>query len=117
MPPTTTAAAPAAGKRERRASVRFQSNAKGSCQTLSVQRETAWEATVRDISGQGVGLLLNRRFETGVLLAVELTEPVEGRQRLLLARVVRAVPQPEGNWLIGCTLITPLGEDEVRALL
>ncbi|HTU90181.1 MAG TPA: PilZ domain-containing protein [Gemmataceae bacterium] len=113
----TPQAVPAASKGERRASVRLQSNAKGSCQSLSMQRETHWEATVRDISCQGIGLLLTRRFEPGALLAIELTEANEERKRLLLVRVARAVPQPEGRWLIGCTLANPLTEDEVRLLL
>lgn len=109
--------ATASRKGERRASVRFQSNAKGSCQTLSAQRDTAWEATVRNISCEGIGLLLGRRFEPGELLTIELTEAAEGRKRLLLARVAHATSQPEGHWLVGCTLIHPLSEEEVQLLL
>ncbi len=110
-------AAPASQKRERRACVRLQSNAKGSCQSLSMQREADWQAMVRDISCTGIGLLLPRRFEPGSLLAIELTEATEGRRRLLLGRVARAEPQPDGNWLIGCTMANPLTEDEVRLLI
>lgn len=112
----TASAAPEAPTRERRASVRFESNAKGTCQTVSVHRESAWEATVRNISCGGIGLILGRRFEPGALLSIELTESIEGRQRLLLARVAHATPQPEGKWLIGCTLVNPLDVDEIQAL-
>src|SRR5690242_3786694 len=66
--------APANRPAERRASVRYRSGITGSCQTLSVLREAAWEATVRDISSGGIGLLLERRFEPGVLLALELID-------------------------------------------
>ncbi|MGH7169262.1 MAG: PilZ domain-containing protein [Gemmataceae bacterium] len=121
MPQPTTAmtaqSAPAALKGERRVSVRFESNTKGSCQTLSIRRESAWEATVRNISCEGIGLLLGRRFEPGALLAIELTESSEGQQRLLLARVAHATAQPDGKWLIGCILVNPLGEDEIPTLL
>lgn len=121
VPQPTTAmtaqSAPAALKGERRVSVRFESNTKGSCQTLSIRRESAWEATVRNISCEGIGLLLGRRFEPGALLAIELTESSEGQQRLLLARVAHATAQPDGKWLIGCILVNPLGEDEIPTLL
>ena len=108
---------PAAQKMERRASVRLKSNAKGHCQSLSLQREMSWEAVVRDISSSGIGLLLPRRFEAGTLLTIELTETAEGKKHLLIARVVHATPQPEGNWLVGCTLASSLAEDEVQLLL
>jgi hypothetical protein len=106
---------PTAEKRERRASVRLQSGAKGSCQSLSKQREVGWDATVCDISSTGIGLLLSRRFEPGTLLTVEIAQ--EGQKRLLVARVVRTSPQPEGGWLVGCRLASSLTEDEVQLLL
>lgn len=104
-------------KRERRASDRCDSNAKGTCQTLSNRRESGWEATVRNISCEGIGILLGRRFEPGTLLAIEVTESNEQRQRLLLGRVAHATLQPDGKWLIGCTLMNPLDADELEALL
>jgi hypothetical protein len=110
--PRTTGQNPA----ERRVSVRYQSSLKGSCQTLSAHRETSWEAVIRDISPEGVGLLLSRRFEPGALLNIELTDSGDGQKRLLLARVVHATARPEGGWLIGCELISPLTNDEVQAL-
>lgn len=118
-PPARTAqSSQAAHKRERRASVRFESNARGTCQTLSVRQESTWEATVRNISSQGIGILLGRRFEPGALLTIELTTSTEDRQRLLLARVTHATFQPDDQkWLIGCILLSPLGEDEIQELL
>ncbi|HEY7327083.1 MAG TPA: PilZ domain-containing protein [Gemmataceae bacterium] len=107
----------AADKRERRASVRLQSGAKGSCQSLSKQRELGWEAIVRDISCTGIGLLLPRRFEPGTLLAVEIAEETNEQKRLFVARVVRTSRQSEGGWLIGCRLASSLTEDELPLLL
>ncbi len=101
---------------ERRASVRYQSSAKGSCQTLSAGRESSWEAVIRNISTDGIGLLLGRRFEPGVLLALDVTDKIEGQVRLLLARVIHATARPEGGWLIGCCLLNTLTDDEVQAL-
>jgi hypothetical protein len=117
-PVRTAQIKPAALKGERRASVRFDANAKGTCQTLSVRHESAWEATVRNISCQGIGILLGRRFEPGAVLTIELTTSTEERQRLLLARVAHATFQADENkWLIGCTLLSPLSEDEIQELL
>lgn len=107
---------PTDAKAERRASVRFQSSLKGSCQTLSAHRETSWEATVRDISPEGIGLLLSRRFEPAAVLSIELIDSRDSQPRMLLARVVHATARPEGGWLIGCELVSPLSDEEVHAL-
>jgi hypothetical protein len=100
---------------ERRAAVRYPCDLASSCHTITSRREDAWTAAVKDISRTGIGLLLGRRFEPGILLAVEL--PAEGGSQLLLARVIHARAQGEGVWLIGCALVNPLAEDEVQALL
>jgi hypothetical protein len=100
---------------ERRASVRYPCGLASSCHTITSRREDAWTATVKDISRTGIGLLLGRRFEPGMILAVEL--PVEGVPQLLLARVMHARSEGEGVWLIGCELVNPLAEDELKALL
>ena len=92
-PAMTAQSSSAALKSERRVSVRFESNVKGTCQTLSVRQESTWEATVRNISCQGVGILLGRRFEPGALLTIELTTSTEDRQRLLL----RGLLTPRSN--------------------
>lgn len=116
-PKRTARLAPAPSLRDRRATIRFASNARGTCQTLSQRQESSWEAAVQNISCQGIGILLIRRFEPGTVLAIELTESSKQRQRLLLARVAHATPQPEGKWLIGCILINPLDEDDLQQLL
>lgn len=107
---------PTEGQGERRVAVRYHSTLKGCCQTLSVQRESSWQATVRNVSASGIGLILERRFERGVLLTVELNDR-DGHPHLILARVRHATALPEGGWLIGCSLLDPLSEDEIRLLL
>lgn len=101
---------------ERRVSVRYQAQLKGSCQTLSAQRGTAWQATIRDISQDGIGLLLARRFEPGSTLSIELTDAAGEQAHLLLGRVAHATARPEGGWVIGCALLNPLSEEEIHAL-
>jgi len=102
---------------EHRATVRYFSDGKTACQTLAGWRGDSWEATIRDISQQGLGLLLGRRFELGVILAVELPHSTEASFHIALARVVRVVRQKDGRWLIGCALVHPLSCDELCSLL
>jgi hypothetical protein len=104
-------------RRELRATVRHSSGGTTPCKTLAGWRGNAWEATIRDISQQGIGLVLSRRFEPGAILVVELPRPTEATSHLLLARVVRVVEQVNSRWLVGCSLVNPLTREELRALL
>jgi hypothetical protein len=102
---------------ELRATVRYSSGGTTPCKTLAGWRGNTWEATIRDISQQGIGLILSRRFEPGVILVVEMPRPMEASTHLILARVVRVVEQDSGGWLVGCALVNPLTGEELRALL
>lgn len=66
--------------------------------------------TVRDVSTQGVGLLLDKPFPLGTQLAIE---PLTHGAIVLHARVVRAHAE-EGGWVHGCELATPLRDDDLR---
>ena len=101
---------------ERRATPRYISGRTGCCRTLWGGREEAWATTVRDVSLFGISLVLGRRFEYGVLLAVELSTTAGDTTRLL-ARVVRAQAHAEKGWLVACALLDPLDEDRLKALL
>jgi hypothetical protein len=102
---------------ELRATVRYSSGGTTPCKTIAGWRCNSWEATIRDISQQGIGLLLGRRFEPGVILVVELPRATEASSHLVVARVVRVVDQENGRWLVGCSLFNPLTHEELRALL
>jgi hypothetical protein len=101
---------------ERRATVRYAMDADTSCSPLASRVEgPAWAARVRDISRNGLGLVLNRRFEPGTVITVDLPFG-EGCSRLLLARVVHSVAGPGGGWIVGCKLVSPLTGDELALL-
>jgi hypothetical protein len=104
-------------RRELRATVRYSSGGTTPCKTLAGWRGNSWEATIRDISQQGIGLILGRRFEAGVILVVEVPRPTEASTHLVLARVVRVIEQENGRWLVGCSLVNPLTREELRSLL
>jgi hypothetical protein len=77
--------------------------------------DNTWDARVIDISATGVGLLLGRRFEAGTLLSFRLEGRSEGQSFNALARVVHARRQAGGGWLLGCVLLDPLDEPQLRA--
>jgi hypothetical protein len=108
---------PAEQRVELRATVRHSAGGTSPCKSLAGWRCNDWEATVRDISLEGLGLILNRRFEPGVILAIELPRAREASFHLVLARVVRVMPQENNRWLVGCRLVNPLTREELRALL
>ncbi len=102
---------------ERRAAIRHSCDLDSSCEPLRAERGVLWPATVVDISTLGVGLRLNRRFEAGSILTVELQSADGKMTRKLLVRVVRVIADSAGAWRIGCTLVRPLRDDELQALL
>jgi len=75
-----------------------------------------WMGKVRDISGQGIALLLQQRFEPDSLLTLELENRAQTSSFTIQVRVVRVSPRP-GGWLLGCVFTQDLSEEEVQALL
>jgi hypothetical protein len=77
-------------------------------------------AKLLNISSTGLGLLMRHRFQPGSPLDVELHNSAGGGRRGLRVRVVHAsAVRSDGHasWLIGCTMIQPLSEEELRTLL
>ena len=127
---TAKAARPAAGrvKRgrppdvERRASVRYACDVSTACRrNASIhptdEHQDVWDAAVRDLSAQGAGLLVGRRFEVGAVLILELqagarTDSV--KVEMCVDRVDRA---GRNAWFVGGTFARTLEKEEVRRLL
>src|SRR6266478_2669441 len=104
---------------ERRACVRYLCQLDGSCQPVG-QPTTgeSWLGKLRDISATGVKLMVNRRFELGTLLVLDLPHAGWEASRMLLCRVVRVSKEPLGSdWEVGCTLAHELSHDEVQSFL
>lgn len=101
---------------ERRAHVRYPCELDSSCVPIAGSRGMEWTGKIRDISQGGIGVVLNRRFELGTLLTIEVQEPDGRTSGTLLARVVHVTPHSTGGWVIGCCFTNELGEDEVQAL-
>jgi hypothetical protein len=87
-------------KEERRASVRFSTDGEIWCHgkgSPKAKRDPTWLGKVQDISIAGIGLRMNRRFEPGTALIVELRSRA---LRRLEVHVIHATPDADGHWTI-----------------
>jgi PilZ domain len=112
MPPEPFSEAETPGE-DRRSATRYPSDHDASCHRPATADITPVQ--IKDVSSGGVGLLCGRRFERGTVLVLDLNDtalPIVS----LLARVVRLGVQADGRWLVGCTLLGELSEEEVQAL-
>jgi hypothetical protein len=102
---------------ERRVRVRYTQNLKTYCQRGTGELDQVWWlGTVRNISGIGVGLLLQRRFDPGTFLTLELENPTQTASHTVQVRVIRATTDQPGLWLMGCSFLTEMTESEVKAV-
>jgi hypothetical protein len=102
---------------ERRAHPRFARDLEARCRVASAEAEPLWVARVRDISAGGIGLLLSRELDVGELLTVEVRLADGTHAAPQTARVTNTRAHLQGGWVVGCQLLTPLGEDQLRAFL
>jgi hypothetical protein len=100
---------------ERRVSVRYQCGREASCSSLApIERLSG---RVRDISTQGVALLLGTSIREGTELIMDLKTRNPGICLTLRARVIHATLEAEGTWVIGGEFITVPSEEQLQALL
>ena len=105
-------------ERDCRVSERFECDVPVSCQPPSGWggREIKWQARVRDVSSGGLGLVLQRRFERGAGLAIDLPATDDSPACTILARVMNVRSERGGTWLLGCAFLSPLSEEELLTL-
>jgi hypothetical protein len=101
---------------DRRGGERFAVNGDTSCSFVSPVVENFGPVRIKNISMEGIGLLMTRRVEVGSMLAITLTNPAKSLAKTVLVRVVHATPQL-GNHLVGCTFNTALSYQELTALV
>jgi hypothetical protein len=78
--------------------------------------EACRSARVLDISAGGVCMLLNRPFEPGTVLTLQLENSEQGCTRTLLVHVVHVRPHSHSEWMVGCAFDSKVSEDDARAL-
>ena len=72
-------------------------------------------ARLRNISLGGISLRVDRPFEPGDLLSVELPGATEQSRCTALACVIHASPEAEGGWILGCNFARELSEEDLVA--
>jgi len=96
---------------ERRAAIRYQSNHEASC-AIGSEAQQAW-GRVKDISVQGVGLLLDREIKPGTRLVVDIHSKIHPLPMRVPAHVVRCEKHSSTTWVIGCKFEVPLSEEDL----
>ena len=100
---------------ERRAAVRYQCSTSASCSSLAPFERLS--GTMRDISRNGIALILGTSIREGTELVIDLKTRNPGICLTLLACVVHSTQDAEGNWIVGCEFITTPTEEQIKALL
>jgi hypothetical protein len=99
---------------ERRRAERFASDLETACKPVAARGGTAWKCRVVNISRTGIALALNRRFEQGALLSVDLEDASGAVARTMFARVVHVRSQGDDLWMLGCAFAGELNDDELK---
>ena len=106
-------------RNERRTSIRHTTRLKGPCPVVRAMEEGPWWGEIRNITCQGMGLIVNRPFRCGAFLSVELpmsNGQLLGKPRLL--RVTHLRPQPGHRWwVLGGKFVAPLTAEEAAKLV
>jgi len=104
--------------KERRASVRTASMMEASYHPITVSAVgPSCPAIIWYISLGGVALIVPHPYESGSMLAVVPEVLPQSLSPALEARVLRVAPHGDGLWMASCEFVTPMTEDELRALL
>jgi serine/threonine protein kinase len=103
-------------RQERRATVRYPASRGSTCQPLRGDKKHSWRASLQDVSADGIGLIVSRRFEPRTTLVVELAATERNPARCLLVRVVRVSALSQRRWVLGCVFAARLDDDEVQTL-
>jgi hypothetical protein len=100
-------------ERDRRASERMLVNASSACTFASPVAEDFPPVRIRDLSMEGIGLIMTRKVELNSLLAVVLTNAQKNFSKTLIVRVMHVTAQ-SGTWLVGGIFSPPLTYDEFK---
>ena len=101
---------------DRRATERFPINTDSSCPFVSQVVEIIASVRIKDISMEGIGLLMSRPLEAGTMLAITLSNPARSFTKVVLMRIVHVTPQV-GIYLVGGKFTSPLTYQELTSLV
>ena len=93
---------------DRRRWIRHPSNLRAICSEAGQDYPDTWTATVRDISGGGIGIIAPCKPALGALLDLQLVSPNLADQTCLQAEVMFVSQQSAREWVLGCEFVAPL---------
>jgi hypothetical protein len=100
---------------ECRAEVRYLCDRQAICYELPAQQRL-W-ARIRNISTEGVSLLLRAPIAAGTHLILELKTLDPAATLTLVAQAMHSTRQQDQTWIVGCKLLSRPREDDLMALL
>jgi PilZ domain-containing protein len=104
-------------RKNRRTLSRHPSLSKYRARLKRATDERTWMATVRNISAEGIGLVVNRPFKPGMGLTIELPTDPKQIGKLVLVRVQHGRQLPgRKDWAIGGSFARKLTHEELAAL-
>ena len=113
----TTFLAPPSARPDRRSAPRYRCRWNCNCSSISLTKKfVPWNASVNDISADGIQLAFSHPIPLGTFLAINLLSTPGQLVRQLRGRVVRSKRHEQG-WIVGCALNPELSSNELDALL
>jgi hypothetical protein len=114
--PAEAAAAVPPAQDERRVWLRYPADLETTVLPAGGGDPVRFTARLRNISLGGVSVSVDRPFEPGDLLSVELPGATEQSRCTVLACVVHVHRGAGGEWILGCTFSRELSEEDLEAL-
>jgi hypothetical protein len=116
-PSTPPEPSDSATQKDHRVFERYPSGVPTVCQpaTARTARDLKWSAKVQNVSLGGIALALQRRFERGTALAVELPDG-DSDFYTTFVKVVHLQCLDDGSWLHGCAFVGQLSDEDLKML-
>ncbi|HYT88627.1 MAG TPA: PilZ domain-containing protein [Gemmataceae bacterium] len=100
---------------DRRVWVRYPADLPTTYQPASKEETVRLTARVRNVSLGGVSLAVDRPFQPGEMLSVELPGATDESRCKVLACVVHLTPVGGSEWILGCTFSRELSQEDLEA--
>jgi c-di-GMP-binding flagellar brake protein YcgR len=102
---------------ERRQSLRYNSDLMVSYCAFAegATDNVAGQARLRDVSGGGINLVVDREFKPGELLSIQLPDNGKESATSVLACVVHVNAQGKQEWSVGCTFSGELSREDLQS--
>jgi hypothetical protein len=102
-------------KSERRRTARFECRRTNRWRLFATAACSSGEGTIQDISVDGISLAINSELRPGLFLDLTLTgEDEKNASQPTLVRVRRVTSRGDGSWIVGCTFVKKLSQEEMQ---